>query len=101
MRNIDNLLLIGCRKRDNIEVYDLRMLKEPIVKFARSIDQSYTYYANQRYYFDVDQASETLIAGNPQGQIIGYNLARNECKFFFAAHFEGIPALAVNRNSQQ
>ena len=56
-------------------------------------------YGNQRYYFDLDEASSTLIAGNPLGQVIGYDIKNNfQCKLFFAAHFEQVPAISYNSN---
>ena len=101
MRSVDNLLLIGCRKRDDIQAYDIRRLKAPLlqINFARTGEQTPDQrlnYGNQRYYFDVDIASKTLYTGNPLGQVIGYNLTSNESSVFYAAHFEGIPAISYS-----
>ena len=58
-------------------------------------------YGNQRFYFDVEFESGILVAGNPAGHVIGYDLARNECSFLFAAHFEGVPALSIAPKTTQ
>ena len=97
MRSINDMLLIGCRKNDNISAYDIRRLETPLlqVNFARTGPDVYNKYGNQRFYFDIEPGSGILVAGNPAGHVIGYDFASNECKFLFAAHFEGVPALSI------
>ena len=60
--------------------------EEPVVK-----------YGSQRFYFDVDETSKTLVAGNPLGQIIAYNLQNNNCKYFESAHYESVAAVSMQK----
>lgn len=81
MKSFGELLFVGCRRRDNISAFDMRWLSTPIlqVNFARSTSaEGAKSYSNQRYYFDIDEGSGTLLAGGPEGNILGYNLGMNE-----------------------
>ena len=90
----DNLVVVGCRKRDPLYVYDVRKRSQPMlaVQFSRGDSNDYT---NQRYYFDISKQG-VLYAGNPSGHVIAYDLTSQECTSYFAGHFNGIPAVSYN-----
>lgn len=65
VKSYENLLIVGCRKRDPIYVYDVRNREQPLfnVSLQRGSQQN---YSNQRFYFDIDEKG-LLFAGNPDG----------------------------------
>ncbi|CAF0876145.1 unnamed protein product [Adineta ricciae] len=86
-----NRLYSGARKDGMILCWDMRNLGETLVTFQREVN------TNQRIYFDVDPSSMTLVTGNSNGRILGWDindsstpvldfLAHNDCTNGISIH---------------
>ncbi|UJR10513.1 hypothetical protein I4U23_014716 [Adineta vaga] len=63
-----NRLYSGARKDGMILCWDMRNLGETLATFQRDVN------TNQRIYFDFDPSFTTLVTGNSNGHVLGWNI---------------------------
>jgi len=80
-----NLLFSGARKDNNIFVWDLRKLENPLISYY--IRNSNT---NQKMIFDISEFGNLLATGCTNGEILIFDTMKNAVINSFSGHYDSV-----------